>query len=57
MRRLEKILNRADDLGMVCLLNYFYSGQDEELQVRVLGYHDPEVNNYYADGYQCPPVN
>jgi hypothetical protein len=32
MRRLEKILNRADDLGMVCLLNYFYSGQDEEFE-------------------------
>jgi len=32
MRRLEKILDRADQLGMVCLLNYFYFGQDEEFE-------------------------
>jgi hypothetical protein len=32
MRRLEKILDRADELGMVCVLNYFYFGQDEEFE-------------------------
>jgi hypothetical protein len=30
--RLERILNRADDLGMVVILGYFYFGQDERLQ-------------------------
>ena len=29
--RLEKILDRADDLGMVVLLGYFYFGQDQRL--------------------------
>jgi len=29
--RLEKILNKADELGMVCILGYFYFGQDEFL--------------------------
>jgi hypothetical protein len=32
MRRLEKIIDRADELGMVCLLNPFYFGQDEEFE-------------------------
>ncbi len=30
--RLEKILNKADDLGMVVILGYFYFGQDEQLK-------------------------
>jgi hypothetical protein len=30
--RLEQILNRADELGMVVILGYFYFGQDERLQ-------------------------
>jgi hypothetical protein len=30
--RLEKILNRADELGMVVILGYFYFGQDEHLE-------------------------
>jgi hypothetical protein len=30
--RLERILNRADDLGMVVILGYFYFGQDERLR-------------------------
>jgi len=30
--RLEKILDRADELGMVVILGYFYFGQDERLQ-------------------------
>ncbi len=30
--RLERILNRADELGMVVILGYFYFGQDQRLQ-------------------------
>ncbi len=32
LARLERVLNRADDLGMVVILGYFYFGQDERLQ-------------------------
>jgi hypothetical protein len=32
MNRLEKILNKADGLGIVVILGYFYFGQDEQLQ-------------------------
>ena len=32
MRRLERILNRADELGMVPILGIFYFGQDQRLQ-------------------------
>lgn len=32
MKRLEKILNKADDLGMVVILGYFYFGQDQYLE-------------------------
>jgi hypothetical protein len=32
MGRLERILNRADELGMVVILGYFYFGQDQRLQ-------------------------
>lgn len=31
MQRLEKILNKADELGMVVILGYFYFGQDQNL--------------------------
>ncbi|MEZ5355679.1 MAG: hypothetical protein R2762_23850 [Bryobacteraceae bacterium] len=31
LRRFENILNRADELGMVTIANYFYFGQDERL--------------------------
>jgi hypothetical protein len=31
MRRLEQVLNRADDLGMVVIVGYFYFGQDQRL--------------------------
>jgi hypothetical protein len=30
--RLERILNRADELGMVALVGYFYFGQDQRLR-------------------------
>jgi hypothetical protein len=29
MQRLRKILNKADELGMVCILGLYYFGQDE----------------------------
>ncbi len=32
MMRLRKILNKADDLGMVCILGIFYFGQDERVK-------------------------
>ncbi len=32
MQRLERILNRADELGMVVILGYFYFGQDQNLK-------------------------
>jgi hypothetical protein len=32
MRRLERILNRADELGMAVILGYFYFGQDERVK-------------------------
>ena len=31
LARLERILNKADELGMVVILGYFYFGQDERL--------------------------
>jgi hypothetical protein len=32
MARLENILNKADELGMVVILGYFYFGQDQQLK-------------------------
>ncbi len=32
MKRLERILNRADELGMVVILGYFYFGQDQNVK-------------------------
>jgi hypothetical protein len=32
MKRLERILNKADELGMVPIVGYFYFGQDERLK-------------------------
>ena len=32
LARLEKILDKADDLGMVAIVGYFYFGQDERLK-------------------------
>ena len=39
MARLERILDRADELGMVVILGVFYFGQDERLRGR--GRRDP----------------
>lgn len=36
MRRLSRILKRADELGMVAVLGYFYFGQDGALKTRLL---------------------
>ncbi len=32
LQRLERIINRADQLGMVVILGYFYFGQDQRVQ-------------------------
>ncbi len=32
MNRLERILNKADEIGMVVILGYFYFGQDQHLE-------------------------
>src|SRR5438046_3033310 len=32
MKRLERIIDRADELGMAIILGYFYFGQDERLR-------------------------
>ncbi len=32
LKRLDRILTRADELGMVAILGYFYFGQDERLK-------------------------
>ncbi len=32
MKRLERIIDRADELGIVVILGYFYFGQDERLR-------------------------
>lgn len=32
MNRLERVLDRADELGMVVILGYFYFGQDDNLE-------------------------
>jgi hypothetical protein len=32
LKRLERIIDRADELGMVVILGYFYFGQDERLR-------------------------
>jgi hypothetical protein len=32
LSRLERILDKADELGMVAMVNYFYFGQDERLE-------------------------
>ena len=32
LARLERIINRADELGLVVIVGYFYFGQDERLQ-------------------------
>lgn len=46
IERWERILSKADELGMVVILGYFYFGQDEQLK-------DENIE----DGYQSIPVD
>ena len=54
MRRLEKILDRADELGMVVILGVFYFGQDERLrdEAAVERAVDAAVDWVYDHGYR-----
>ena len=54
MKRLEKILNKADELGMVVILGYFYFGQDERLrdEAAVLRAVDTATQWLFDRGYQ-----
>ncbi len=51
--RLERILDRADELGMVALLGYFYFGQDKRLtdEAAVLRAADDATRWLIAKGY------
>ncbi len=52
--RLERILTRADDLGMVVILGLFYFGQDEHLEneAAVLRAVDATVDWVFAKNYR-----
>jgi hypothetical protein len=54
MSRLERILDRADELGMVAILGYFYFGQDERLEdeAAVLRAVDNATNWLLDRGYR-----
>lgn len=54
MRRLERILNRAGELGMVAILGIFYFGQDERLkdEAAVLRAVDNTVDWVFARDYR-----
>jgi hypothetical protein len=54
MARLEKILNRADELGMVPILGIFYFGQDQRLkdEAAVLRAVDNTVDWIFDRGYR-----
>jgi hypothetical protein len=54
MRRLEKILDRADELGMVVILGVFYFGQDERVrdEAAVERAVDAAVDWVYDHGYR-----
>lgn len=54
MQRLERILDRADGLGMVAILGVFYFGQDQRLQdeAAVVRAMDNAVNWVLERGYQ-----
>jgi len=54
MARLEKILDRADELGMVAVLGLFYFGQDERLrdEAAVVRAVDAAVEWIYDHGYR-----
>jgi len=54
MKRLESILDRADDLGMVAILGIFYFGQDQRLkdEAAVVRALDRAVDWIVAKGYR-----
>jgi len=54
MQRLERILDRADDLGMVVILGYFYFGQDQLLEDEAAVIHavDNITNWILKKGYR-----
>jgi len=54
MQRLERVLNKADDLGMAVILGYFYFGQDERLrdEAAVLRAVDQATEWLLDRGYQ-----
>lgn len=54
MTRLEKILDRADELGMVVILGVFYFGQDQRLkdEATVVKALDNAVNWVFDRGYR-----
>jgi hypothetical protein len=54
MDRLERILNKADDLGMVVILGFFYFGQDQRLadDAAVINAVDHAVAWIGARGYR-----
>jgi hypothetical protein len=53
MRRLETVIDRADSLGMVVILGYFYFGQDERLrdEAAVLAATDAATRWLFEKGY------
>ncbi len=54
MARLEKILDRADELGMVVILGVFYFGQDERLkdEAAVMRALDGAIDWVFDRGYR-----
>lgn len=54
MARLARILDQADDLGMVALLGYFYFGQDQRLrdEAAVVGAVDNATQWLFDRGYR-----
>jgi hypothetical protein len=54
MRRLERILDRADSLGMVVILGIFYFGQDQRLkdETAVIRALDNAVDWVFQKGYR-----
>jgi hypothetical protein len=54
LARLEKILDRADELGMVVILGYFYFGQDQRLrdEVAVIRAVDSATQWIFDRGYR-----
>lgn len=54
MARLDQILNRADQLGMVAILGIFYFGQDERIkdEASVIRAVDHTVNWLFDRGYK-----